>query len=85
MRKLMSFLFISLDGVVESPNTFVRPNVFIEFTELIRENHSQFWKKRSAVVPVVALSKYSAGVLSPSELCGHIHSTSCSRLRSGNR
>jgi dihydrofolate reductase len=37
MRKLTSFLFISLDGVVESPNTFVRPNVFDDISELIRE------------------------------------------------
>jgi dihydrofolate reductase len=37
MRKLTSFLFISLDGVVESPNTFVRPNVFDDMSELIRE------------------------------------------------
>ncbi len=37
MRKLTSFLFISLDGVVESPNTFVRPNVFDDIIELIRE------------------------------------------------
>jgi dihydrofolate reductase len=38
LRKLTSFLFISLDGVVESPNTFVRPNVYADFPELIREN-----------------------------------------------
>jgi dihydrofolate reductase len=37
MRKLTSFLFISLDGVVESPNTFVRSNVFDDIIELIRE------------------------------------------------
>jgi dihydrofolate reductase len=37
MRKLTSFLFISLDGVVESPNTFVRANVFEDISELIRE------------------------------------------------
>ncbi len=37
MRKLTSFLFISLDGVVESPNTFVRPTVFDDIIELIRE------------------------------------------------
>jgi hypothetical protein len=37
MRKLTSFLFISLDGVVESPNTFVRPNVFADISELIGE------------------------------------------------
>jgi hypothetical protein len=28
------------------------------------------WKKRSAVVPAVARSNYSAGVLSPRELWG---------------
>jgi dihydrofolate reductase len=37
MRKLTSFLFISLDGVVESPNTFVRSNVYADVSELIRE------------------------------------------------
>jgi len=37
MRKLTSFLFISLDGVVESPDTFVRPNVYDDIGELIRE------------------------------------------------
>src|ERR1700674_3368376 len=37
MRKLTSFLFISLDGVVESPNAFVRPNVFDDISKLIRE------------------------------------------------
>lgn len=37
MRKLTSFLFISLDGVVESPNLFARPNVFADIPELIRE------------------------------------------------
>lgn len=31
MRKLTSFLFISLDGVVESPNTFVCPNVYMAY------------------------------------------------------
>lgn len=38
MRKLTSFLFISLDGVVESPDTFVRANVYEDFPELIRES-----------------------------------------------
>ncbi|MDB5933272.1 MAG: hypothetical protein JWQ01_616 [Massilia sp.] len=37
MRKLTSHLFISLDGVVESPDTFVRPNVYADFPDLIRE------------------------------------------------
>jgi dihydrofolate reductase len=37
MRKLMSCLFISLDGVVESPDTFVRPNLYNDFPEIIRE------------------------------------------------
>lgn len=41
MRKLTSFLFISLDGVVEAPNTFVRPNVFNDIIELIRETISE--------------------------------------------
>ena len=37
MRKLTSFLFISLDGVVESPNTFVRPNAFDDINALIHD------------------------------------------------
>ena len=35
MRRLTSFLFISLDGVVEAPNTFVRADVFDDIIELI--------------------------------------------------
>lgn len=35
MRKLTSFLFMSLDGVVEAPNTYVRPEVFEDFPALI--------------------------------------------------
>jgi dihydrofolate reductase len=37
MRKLKSFLFMTLDGVVQSPDTFVRPNVYADFPELISE------------------------------------------------
>ena len=37
MRRLTSFPLISLDGVVESPNAFVRLNVFDDIIELIRE------------------------------------------------
>jgi dihydrofolate reductase len=37
MRKLTSFLFISLDGVVEAPDKFVREDVFTDITELIGE------------------------------------------------
>jgi hypothetical protein len=37
MRKLTSFLLISLAGVIESLNTFVRPNVFHDIIELIHE------------------------------------------------
>ena len=37
MRKLTSFLLNSLEGVAESPNTFVRPKVFDDIIELIRE------------------------------------------------
>lgn len=37
MRKLTSFLFISLDGVVEAPNTFVRADVFDDLIGLIGE------------------------------------------------
>ncbi|MFB9240469.1 dihydrofolate reductase family protein [Massilia antarctica] len=33
MRKLTSHLFISLDGVVEAPDTFVRPNLYADFDE----------------------------------------------------
>ena len=35
MRKLSSFLFISLDGVADSPNKFVRSDVFEDILELI--------------------------------------------------
>lgn len=35
MRKLTSFLFMSLDGVVEAPNTYVRSDVFEDFPTLI--------------------------------------------------
>jgi dihydrofolate reductase len=35
MRKLTSFLFMSLDGVVEAPDTYVRPDVFEDFSTLI--------------------------------------------------
>lgn len=37
MRKLTSFLFISLDGVVEAPNRFVRNDVFEDLPSLIGE------------------------------------------------
>lgn len=37
MRKLTSFLFISLDGVVEAPEKFARADVFEDLTGLIRE------------------------------------------------
>ncbi len=37
MRKLTSFLFISLDGVVEAPNRFVRGDVFEDLLLLIGE------------------------------------------------
>ncbi|TRW14908.1 dihydrofolate reductase family protein [Glacieibacterium frigidum] len=35
MRKFTAFLFISLDGVVEAPNLFVRPNLYEDFDPLI--------------------------------------------------
>ncbi len=35
MRKLASFLFVSLAGVVEAPNKYVRDDVFEDFPELI--------------------------------------------------
>jgi dihydrofolate reductase len=38
MRKLTAALFMSLDGVVEAPDTFVRPNVYADFPELMAEN-----------------------------------------------
>jgi dihydrofolate reductase len=41
MRKLTTCLFISLDGVVEAPNTFVRPNVYEDFPELIGESNAE--------------------------------------------
>jgi dihydrofolate reductase len=37
MRKLTSFLFISLDGVVESPNRFVRDDLYQDFDPFIEE------------------------------------------------
>lgn len=37
MRKLISHLFISLDGVVEAPDTFVRPDLYADFPELIQD------------------------------------------------
>jgi len=37
MRKLTSFLFISLDGVVESPNRYVRDDVYQDLLSLIGE------------------------------------------------
>jgi dihydrofolate reductase len=42
MRKLSSFLFISLDGVVESPNKYVRSDVFEDFPELIINSTPKF-------------------------------------------
>jgi dihydrofolate reductase len=35
MRKLVSFLFISLDGVVEAPNKYMRSDLFEDLPELI--------------------------------------------------
>jgi dihydrofolate reductase len=37
MRKVIAFLFMSLDGVVESPDKFVRKDVFDDLLGLIRE------------------------------------------------
>ena len=37
MRKLSSFLFISVDGVVEAPDMFARPDVFEDLSPLIGE------------------------------------------------
>jgi dihydrofolate reductase len=37
MRKLGSFLMMSLDGVVEAPHPFVRLGLYEDITELIRE------------------------------------------------
>ena len=37
MRKLTSFLFMSLDGVVESPIKYVRDDVFLDLLSLIGE------------------------------------------------
>jgi dihydrofolate reductase len=38
MRKLACFLFISLDGVVEAPDTFVRPELYQDFSPLIAQS-----------------------------------------------
>ena len=35
MRNLVSFLFMSLDGVVEAPHIYARPDVFEDFSALI--------------------------------------------------
>lgn len=35
MRKLTSYLFMSLDGVVEAPDTYVRPEAYADFSPLI--------------------------------------------------
>ncbi|MGL4542885.1 MAG: dihydrofolate reductase family protein [Polymorphobacter sp.] len=35
MRKLTAFLFMSLDGVVEAPDQFVRPELYADFPPLI--------------------------------------------------
>ncbi len=37
MRKLIAHLFISVDGVVEAPDTFVRPNLYADFDELMED------------------------------------------------
>lgn len=37
MRKVVSFLFMSLDGVVESPDKYVRQDVFEDLLGIIRE------------------------------------------------
>lgn len=37
MRKLTAFLFMSLDGVVEAPETWVRPELYADFPALIGE------------------------------------------------
>lgn len=37
MRKVASYLFISLDGVVESPDQFVRPDLYEDFDPIIGE------------------------------------------------
>ena len=37
MRKVTSYLFISLDGVVEAPDTFVRSELYEDFDPLTAE------------------------------------------------
>jgi dihydrofolate reductase len=37
MRKLTAFLFMSLDGVVEAPHVFVRPELYEDFPALVGE------------------------------------------------
>ena len=46
MRKLVSFLFMSLDGVVEAPQNFVRQGLFEDISDLIAETI----KEQDAVV-----------------------------------
>lgn len=41
MRKLISTLFISLDGIVESPDKFVRPEMYEDFPEEVDASLSE--------------------------------------------
>jgi dihydrofolate reductase len=41
MRKLTSYLLMSLDGIVEAPNKFVRREAFGDIVELLRETVSE--------------------------------------------
>jgi dihydrofolate reductase len=41
MRKLVSFLFISLDGVVEAPDKYVRPEAYEDLPDLIGQTVAQ--------------------------------------------
>lgn len=37
MRNLVAYLIMSLDGVVDAPDAFVRPELYADFTDLIAE------------------------------------------------
>jgi dihydrofolate reductase len=41
MRKLVSFLFISLDGVVEAPDQYIRREAYADFPDLIGNTVSE--------------------------------------------
>ena len=51
MRKLTSFLFASLDGVVEAPNRYVRDDLYGDLLSLIRETLKTLEWRQSTLLP----------------------------------